>query len=61
MKNIRTYKTSKKHGIHQIDEGGRHLIFYSPITNKTFVIGRHKSKEVATGTVNKILKEAGLK
>lgn len=61
MKTSELIKLLKKHGIHQIDEGGRHSIFYSPITNKTFVIGRHKSKEVATGTVNKILKEAGLK
>lgn len=61
MKTSELIKLLKKNGIYQIDEGSRHSIFYSPITSKTFVVGRHKSKEIATGTVNKILKEAGLK
>lgn len=44
----------------KIREGTNHEIWYSEITKKTFAIPRHK-KEIATGTANKILKDAGLK
>ena len=61
MKASELIKLLNKNGIYQIAEGGRHKIFYSPITQKTFSVSWHKSKEIATGTVNKILKDAGLK
>lgn len=41
--------------------GGNHDIYYSPISESNFPVGRHKSQEVPTGTLNKILKQAGLK
>lgn len=44
----------------KIREGANHELWYSEITGKTFAVPRHK-KEIATGTANKILKDAGLK
>ena len=38
-----------------------HERWYSPITGKYFPVPRHDSKELATGTTNRILKDAGLK
>lgn len=40
--------------------GKEHDIYYSPITNKSFPVPRHKT-EIAEGTLNNILKDAGLK
>ena len=37
-----------------------HLTWYSPITGKRFIISNHKSKEVASGTLKTILKDAGI-
>lgn len=44
----------------KVREGANHELWYSEITGKTFAVPRHK-KEIATGTANKILKDAGLK
>ncbi|MBR5736359.1 MAG: type II toxin-antitoxin system HicA family toxin [Bacteroidales bacterium] len=38
-----------------------HPIWYSPITGRTFVTGHHDSHEVNPNTLNKILKQSGLK
>ena len=38
-----------------------HPIWYSPKTGKYFKMSNHGSEEVATGTMNAILKAAGLK
>ena len=38
-----------------------HPIWYSPITGKRFQTGHHKSEEVKKGTLEKILKLAGIK
>ena len=43
-----------------IEQGG-HPLWYSPKTDKTFQLSHHSSQEVAVGTLNKILKTAGLK
>lgn len=61
MKTSELLKLLKKHGITFVCNGGNHDIYYSPITHKKLKIGRHGSKEVATGTVNQILRDAGLK
>ncbi|KAA6346132.1 hypothetical protein EZS27_006354 [termite gut metagenome] len=42
-------------------EGGNHEIWYSPITDNIFPFGRHKGEDVPKGTLNKILKESGIK
>ena len=38
-----------------------HPLWYSPKTDKLFQMSHHRKKEVALGTLNKILKDAGLK
>ena len=38
-----------------------HPLWYSPVTGKVFQMSNHGSEEVAKGTLNKILKAAGLK
>ena len=42
-------------------EQNGHPLWYSPITKKTFQMSHHTGNEVATGTLNKILKTAGLR
>lgn len=41
-------------------EGKGHTIWYSPITGKTFTVGRHKTQDVPIGTYKSIMKSAGL-
>lgn len=60
MKTSELLKLLKEHGCTMVEHGGRHDKYYSPITGNTFPIWRHKS-EIPTGTVQKILKEAGLR
>jgi len=61
MKFSELKKLLKKHGCKFDHEGKSHEFWYSPITNKTFPLGRHNSQEVKTGTLNSILKDAGIK
>lgn len=44
-----------------VRHGTNHDIWYSPLTGKEFLVWRHNSKEIPTGTANSILKDAGLK
>lgn len=60
MKTSELLKLLREHGCTLVEHGGRHDKFYSPITGKTFPVWRHK-KEIPTGTVQKVLKEAGLR
>lgn len=46
---------------YKVREGTRHEIWLNPETGKEFQIPRHPSKEVAKGTAEAILKDAGLK
>lgn len=41
--------------------GSRHNLWYSPITGKTFPVGRHKTQEVPPGALKSILRDSGLK
>lgn len=54
-------KLLKKNGCTFIRNGGRHDIYFSPITGKQFPVGRHNKEEVPHGTLQNILKCAGLK
>ena len=40
---------------------GGHPLWYSPKTGMSFQMSNHGSEEVAKGTLNQILKRAGLK
>lgn len=42
-------------------EGKRHTIWYSPLTDQKFPVGRHKNEDVKSGTLKSILQAAGLK
>jgi predicted RNA binding protein YcfA (HicA-like mRNA interferase family) len=62
MKYKELEKAVKKIGCY--DTGGQqagHPLWYSPKTGKTFQMSNHGSEEVAKGTLNQILKMAGLR
>lgn len=51
----------KKNECHKTLEGSKHEHWYSSKTGLTFQVGRHNTEEVKKGTLNRILKDAGLK
>lgn len=59
MKTSELIKILKSHGCVFVRSGGNHDMWYSPIMNRQFPIGRH-SKEVKTGTAKAILRQAGI-
>ena len=61
MKVSELIKLLKKNGSYLTYHGKEHDEWYSPVTNKYFRVPRHKSKELPSGTANRILKDAGLK
>lgn len=61
MKYSEVEKKLRKAGCYPLREGGNHPIWYSPITDKTFSLSRHKSEEAAFGTVKSISKLSGVK
>ncbi|MBQ7150775.1 MAG: type II toxin-antitoxin system HicA family toxin [Synergistaceae bacterium] len=61
MKRSELIKLLKKHGCYFLEEGTRHELWRSEITGKNFVIWRHTGSEIPTGTLRKILKEAGIR
>lgn len=60
MKTSELLKILKKNGCYIIRSGSRHNIWYSPLSKKQFAVPRHKD-DVKIGTLNNILKDAGLK
>ncbi len=60
MKTSELQKLFKQHGIIFVEHGKRHDMYYSPITGKTFPVPRHKD-EIKIGTLNSMLKDAGIK
>ena len=61
MKGADLKRLLKKHGCHFLREGGSHEFWYSNISAAEFTVPRHDGQEVASGTLNKILKLAGIK
>lgn len=51
----------KKNGCKLHRNGARHDIWINPATGGEAQIPRHSSKELKTGTANKILEDLGLK
>lgn len=60
MKTQELLKLLKKSKCHIVRNGSRHDIWYSEVTGKQFAVPRHKA-EIPNGTLNNILKDAGLK
>lgn len=62
MKYKELEKMVKKAGCYDMGrQMAGHPLWYSPKTGLSFQMSNHGSEEVATGTLNKILKRAGLK
>ena len=61
MKVSELTKLLTKNGCYLVEHGKEHDKWFSPITNKYFMVPRHPSRELPTGTANKIMKDAGLK
>lgn len=51
----------KKNGCYFIREGGNHEIWYSPITQTQFPVGRHNTEEVRKRTLQAIKIQSGIK
>lgn len=60
MKTQELLKLLKKNHCFVLRNGSRHDIWYSSITEKQFSVPRHKA-EIPIGTLNNILKDAGIK
>lgn len=54
------YRLLESHGW-KVDKGSKHIKYVHPDFNFFIPVGRHRSAEVPTGTLNAILREAGLK
>jgi predicted RNA binding protein YcfA (HicA-like mRNA interferase family) len=61
MKYSELKKILKHNGCYKESEGSKHEIWFSPITNSLFAVGRHNSEDVPIGTLNAILKKSGIK
>lgn len=61
MKVSELRKLLKLHGCYELEHGKEHDTWFSPISNKKIRVPRHQSKEIAPGTQNAILKQAGIK
>lgn len=61
MKVSELLRQLSKIGCRFLEHRGEHDYWYSPVTGKEFQVPRHSSKELPTGTANKIKKDAGLK
>ena len=61
MKYSELKKLLRKNGCYKRSEGAKHESWFSDKTNKIFQVGRHDTQDVKKGTLNKILKDAGIK
>ena len=61
MRYTELFRILKDHGCEIERHGSSHDIWRSPISGRVFPVGRHGSQEVPKGTLNSILKEAGIK
>lgn len=49
------------YGCYELSSGKKHDVWFSPISGASIRIPRHQSREVAIGTLNSILKQAGIR
>lgn len=59
MKYSELYKILEKDGWY-IKRTGKHYLYKHPIKRGQLTVGKHKNKEVPTGTLKDTLKQAGL-
>ncbi len=60
MKTSELVKLLKKNNCYLQEHGKEHDRWYSDTTHKTFMVPRHGSKEIPTGTAKRIMKDAGI-
>lgn len=60
MKYSEIEKKLRKAGCYLVANSGRHPVWHSPITDRTFTTSHHKSHEAKTGTVKAISKQSGV-
>ena len=51
----------RDYGCYELQSGKEHDVWFSPITEAKIRVPRHQAKEVPNGTLNSILKQAGIK
>ena len=61
MKTSEFIRQIKKHGIKFLKHGANHDWYINPENGKVTQIGRHGVQDLKTGTMNRILKDLGLK
>lgn len=61
MKIYEFLKKASKIGCYLVRHGKEHDVWYSPKTGRMFMVGRHGSQELKKGTLESLMKEAGLK
>ena len=61
MKTSELTRKLRKVGCYITDHGKEHDEWFSPLTDKYFRVPRHGSKEIAIGTANSIMKDAGIR
>lgn len=61
MKSTELFRKFEKAGWIEIRQSGSHKIMKHPSNKNIISLPWHGSKEVPTGTANKLLKQAGLK
>jgi len=61
MKYAELIKKLKRIGCYSVGtQQAGHPLWYSPKTGKFFQLSNHRGQEVATGTLRKIMRDAGL-
>ncbi|MDR1780093.1 MAG: type II toxin-antitoxin system HicA family toxin [Tannerella sp.] len=61
MKTSEFLRKAANIGCYFVFHGKEHDVWYSPVTQVYFRVSRHKSQELKGGTLNGMLKDAGLK
>ncbi|MBQ9320939.1 MAG: type II toxin-antitoxin system HicA family toxin [Eubacterium sp.] len=61
MKTSELTKMLRQNGCFLVEHGAEHDKWYSPLTDKYFRVPRHPSREIKSGTAQRIMKDAGLK
>ena len=60
---MRTHELERKlknAGCYLMEHGKRHDHWFSPVTNRKFMIARHGAKEVPVGTLKSISEQSGV-